>query len=73
MRLFSFKNSKEADCLSTHRHRPVYTHPPTLHLGLLTFRLWLHQKVQGPCQELGREPGSLDLGPEGGAGRLILI
>lgn len=37
------------------------THPPTCsqepsHLGHFRVRLWLHQKVQGPGHELGREP-----------------
>lgn len=57
MRLFSLKNSKEADRLSTHRHGPVCTHPPPFHLGLLTFRLWLYQKVQGAGE------GAWQLGP----------
>lgn len=46
-------------CLSIPRHgphSPTWSHGPS-HLGVLRFWLWLHQKVQGPGQELRREPG----------------
>lgn len=44
-------------CLSTPRPGPVHTssHEPS-HLGQFRVWLWLHQKVQGPGHELGREP-----------------
>ena len=57
--------------MGPHTCPPVSPHDPAV-LDLLRFPLWLHHEVQGPCPELGREPGSVDLGTEPGAGRLSL-
>lgn len=44
-------------CLSAPRPGSVHTssHEPS-HVGQFRVRLWLHQKVQRPGYELGREP-----------------